>query len=116
MQQIPSSQDWPILPTQVTNQNIAFASARFLTHSAIILSYSQRVRNRHLARLALFKECQSAKHNNFIKCVNLIMQVLIPVFALGRAQELCILLETYWYDDTVCSIQFSLFDYHCRHV
>ena len=23
-------------------------------------------------------------------------QVLIPVFALGRAQELCILLETYW--------------------
>ena len=24
------------------------------------------------------------------------MQVLIPVFALGRAQELCILLETYW--------------------
>ena len=25
-----------------------------------------------------------------------IVQVLIPVFALGRAQELCILLETYW--------------------
>lgn len=24
------------------------------------------------------------------------IQVLIPVFALGRAQELCILLETYW--------------------
>lgn len=24
-------------------------------------------------------------------------QVLIPVFALGRAQELCILLETFWY-------------------
>jgi Cft2 family RNA processing exonuclease len=23
-------------------------------------------------------------------------QVLIPVFALGRAQELCILLDTYW--------------------
>jgi integrator complex subunit 11 len=23
-------------------------------------------------------------------------KVLIPVFALGRAQELCILLETYW--------------------
>jgi len=23
-------------------------------------------------------------------------QVLIPVFALGRAQELCILLESYW--------------------
>ena len=25
-----------------------------------------------------------------------VLQVLIPVFALGRAQELCILLETYW--------------------
>ena len=24
------------------------------------------------------------------------IQVLIPVFALGRAQELCILLESYW--------------------
>jgi hypothetical protein len=24
------------------------------------------------------------------------VQVLIPVFALGRAQELCILLDTYW--------------------
>ena len=23
-------------------------------------------------------------------------QVLIPVFALGRAQKLCILLETFW--------------------
>lgn len=23
-------------------------------------------------------------------------KVLIPVFALGRAQELCVLLETYW--------------------
>jgi len=25
-----------------------------------------------------------------------IIKVLIPVFALGRAQELCILLDTYW--------------------
>lgn len=25
------------------------------------------------------------------------LQVLIPVFALGRAQELCILLETFWW-------------------
>lgn len=33
------------------------------------------------------------------KCSNVSMlsfQVLIPVFALGRAQELCILLETFW--------------------
>jgi hypothetical protein len=28
--------------------------------------------------------------------VGLLVQVLIPVFALGRAQELCILLDTYW--------------------
>lgn len=27
---------------------------------------------------------------------HLSFQVLIPVFALGRAQELCILLETFW--------------------
>lgn len=30
------------------------------------------------------------------RTVNPVSQVLIPVFALGRAQELCILLETYW--------------------
>jgi len=29
-------------------------------------------------------------------CVDKGGKVLIPVFALGRAQELCILLETYW--------------------
>ncbi len=29
-------------------------------------------------------------------CVEKGGKVLIPVFALGRAQELCILLETYW--------------------
>jgi len=29
-------------------------------------------------------------------CVAYACKVLIPVFALGRAQELCILLETYW--------------------
>ena len=33
-------------------------------------------------------------------CVVLV-QVLIPVFALGRAQELCILLESYWLVDKV---------------
>ncbi len=30
------------------------------------------------------------------------LQVLIPVFALGRAQELCILLESYWYGLLLC--------------
>jgi integrator complex subunit 11 len=29
-------------------------------------------------------------------CIERGGKVLIPVFALGRAQELCILLETYW--------------------
>ena len=31
-----------------------------------------------------------------IMIIMMVLQVLIPVFALGRAQELCILLETYW--------------------
>ena len=30
------------------------------------------------------------------ECVEKGGKVLIPVFALGRAQELCILLESYW--------------------
>lgn len=37
---------------------------------------------------------------NFLKKVHKTVsnggKVLIPVFALGRAQELCILIETYW--------------------
>lgn len=33
---------------------------------------------------------------NILRCVQNQGKVLIPVFALGRAQELCILLETYW--------------------
>ena len=33
------------------------------------------------------------------------LQVLIPVFALGRAQELCILLETFWYVSRVAELQ-----------
>ena len=32
-----------------------------------------------------------------LECVEKGGKVLIPVFALGRAQELCILLETLWY-------------------
>lgn len=43
------------------------------------------------------KRCREA---NFLKkvhaCVESGGKVLIPCFALGRAQELCILLETYW--------------------
>ncbi len=30
------------------------------------------------------------------ECVNAGGKVLIPVFALGRAQELCLLLDNYW--------------------
>lgn len=40
------------------------------------------------------------RERDFLKkvheCVERGGKVLIPVFALGRAQELCILLETYW--------------------
>ena len=42
------------------------------------------------------------RERDFLKSVHETVEkggkVLIPVFALGRAQELCILLETFWYD------------------
>ena len=49
---------------------------------------------------------------NFLKkvhqCVENGGKVLIPVFALGRAQELCILLETYWERNKLkCPIYFA---------
>ena len=38
--------------------------------------------------------------------------MLIPVFALGRAQELCILLETYWYElKEVINIDYPVREY-----
>lgn len=47
-----------------------------------------------IINMVLFRE------RDFLKkvhdCVEKGGKVLIPVFALGRAQELCILLETYW--------------------
>lgn len=46
------------------------------------------------------RESKRCRERDFLKkvhdCVEKGGKVLIPVFALGRAQELCILLETYW--------------------
>ena len=74
-----------------------------LAFSHIHPLYSVIVRGSVITTLLDWLCLKAASLLNIIKCVNLTLQVLIPVFALGRAQELCILLETYWYD-TVCSI------------
>jgi integrator complex subunit 11 len=46
------------------------------------------------------RDSKRARERDFLKkvhdCVAAGGKVLIPVFALGRAQELCILIETYW--------------------
>lgn len=46
------------------------------------------------------RDSKRARERDFLKkvhdCVDKGGKVLIPVFALGRAQELCILLESYW--------------------
>ena len=46
------------------------------------------------------RDSKRCRERDFLKkvhdCVEKGGKVLIPVFALGRAQELCILLETYW--------------------
>jgi integrator complex subunit 11 len=46
------------------------------------------------------RDSKRARERDFLKkvhsCVASGGKVLIPSFALGRAQELCILLETYW--------------------
>lgn len=44
----------------------------------------------------LFDVVSWRENSDVIFLKSLIFQVLIPVFALGRAQELCILLETFW--------------------
>ncbi len=49
--------------------------------------------NVHIAGKQYQRICRQICANLLLRCV---LQVLIPVFALGRAQELCILLETYW--------------------
>jgi hypothetical protein len=52
-------------------------------------TYATTVRDSKRAR-------ESALLKKIISCVRSGGKVLIPVFALGRAQELCILLESYW--------------------
>ena len=46
------------------------------------------------------RDSKRSREREFLKTVQETLEgggkVLIPVFALGRAQELCILLETYW--------------------
>lgn len=46
------------------------------------------------------RDSKRSRERDFLKsihqCVEKGGKVLIPVFALGRAQELCILLDTYW--------------------
>ena len=46
------------------------------------------------------RDSKRAREQDFLKkvheCVDKNGKILIPVFALGRAQELCILLESYW--------------------
>jgi integrator complex subunit 11 len=46
------------------------------------------------------RDSRRSRERDFLKkvhdCVDQGGKVLIPVFALGRAQELCILIESYW--------------------
>ncbi|KAI5181460.1 integrator complex subunit 11 [Nematocida sp. AWRm80] len=48
----------------------------------------------------LVKDCRREREREFVEavvnCVSNGGRVLIPVFALGRAHELCLLLDTYW--------------------
>ncbi|KAJ3206785.1 Integrator complex subunit 11, partial [Clydaea vesicula] len=58
------------------------------------------------------RDSKRARERDFLKkihdCVNSGGKVLIPVFALGRAQELCILVESYWERMALeCPIYFS---------
>lgn len=46
------------------------------------------------------RDCRKVKEREFLKavadCIGKGGRVLIPIFALGRAQELCLLLDAYW--------------------
>lgn len=46
------------------------------------------------------RDSRKSREKDFLKkihdCLNGGGKVLIPVFALGRAQELCLLVESYW--------------------
>lgn len=49
---------------------------------------------------SITRDCRKSKEREFIKTVHDAVhnggKVLIPIFALGRAQELCLLLDSYW--------------------
>ncbi|EOB13354.1 Integrator complex subunit 11 [Nosema bombycis CQ1] len=49
---------------------------------------------------SITRDCRKSKEREFIKAVHETVhnggKVLIPIFALGRAQELCLLLDSYW--------------------
>ncbi|KAF9764328.1 Integrator complex subunit 11 [Nosema granulosis] len=49
---------------------------------------------------SITRDCRKSKEREFIKAVHDTVhnggKVLIPIFALGRAQELCLLLDSYW--------------------
>ncbi|KAI5151135.1 integrator complex subunit 11 [Enteropsectra breve] len=48
----------------------------------------------------LIRDCRKSRERKFLQMVHACVKdggrVLIPIFALGRAQELCILIENYW--------------------
>jgi Cft2 family RNA processing exonuclease len=52
------------------------------------------------------RDSKKCREHDFLKkvhdCIDKGGKVLIPVFALGRAQELFILLESYWYLHLTC--------------
>ena len=63
----------------------------------------------YISVCVLVQYCFRCRERDFLKklleCVEKGGKVLIPVFALGRAQELCILLETLWWDSVcVCDV------------
>lgn len=62
------------------------------------LSDSKRARERDFLKKVHDTVMNGGKVRYFddICFIYRILEVLIPVFALGRAQELCILLESYW--------------------
>merc|ERR1712158_310958 len=63
--------------------------------------------DRHLGA-AWIDKCRRDLLKKVHDCIDKGGKVLIPVFALGRAQELCILLETYWERMNLkCPIYFS---------
>lgn len=49
---------------------------------------------------SVIRDCRKAKEREFLKsiheCIERGGRALIPIFALGRAQEICLIIESYW--------------------